>query len=41
MNHKSFKASDEMKLKMDIVKKFIDAAKDVEVLKVEIKRILQ
>ena len=41
MNHKSFKPSLEVKLKMDIVKKFIDAAKDAEVLKAEIKKILQ
>ena len=41
MNHKSFKPGLEMKLKMEIVKKFVDSAADVDVLKSEIKKILQ
>jgi len=41
VNHKSMKPNLEMKLKMEIVKKFIDSSTDVDALKSEIKRILQ
>ena len=41
MNHKSLKPSLEMKLKMDIVKKFVESTSDVSALEIEIKKILQ
>jgi hypothetical protein len=41
MKHKSIKPSLEMKIKWEIIKKFIDSSIDLEVLKVEIKKILQ
>lgn len=41
MKHKSVKPSAEMKVKWDIVKRFIDASSDSETLKLEIKKILQ
>lgn len=40
-NHQSIKLSAKMKLKMEIVKKFVDSASDVDTLKSEIKKILQ
>jgi len=41
MKHKSIKPSVEMKIKWNVVKKFIDSSSDAEVLKLEIKKILQ
>ncbi len=40
VNHKSVKPSVEMKLKMDIVKKFIESSENIETLKSEIVKIL-
>lgn len=41
MKHKSIKLDSEMKLKMEIIKKFVQSASNVEELKIEIKKILQ
>lgn len=41
VNHKSIRQSAEMRLKMDIVKKFIDSSEDIETLKSEIIKILK
>lgn len=41
VNHKSVKTSVEMKIKMDIVKRFISESTDIESLKLEIKKILK
>lgn len=40
MNHKSIKPSIDVKIKMDIVKEFISFSEDFEVLKSEIRKIL-
>ncbi len=40
VNHKSVRQSPETKIKMDIVKKFIESSEDIESLKSEIVKIL-
>lgn len=41
VNHKSIRQSAEMRLKMDIIKKFIDSSEDIETLKSEISKVLK
>ena len=41
INHKSVRQSPENKVKMDIVKKFIESSEDIETLKSEISKILK